>query len=503
MSLLPASFDDPNNDRQRVAVIGAGPAGLMAAERLAAHGIAVDVFDAMPSAGRKFLMAGKGGMNLTHSEAYADFLTRYDAQCERLTPSIDAFSPETLREWVHALGVDTFVGTSGRVFPTDMKAAPMLRAWLHRLREAGVRFHMRHKWVGWDEGEAAPEARREAADAAEGSHDEARPAPLAARITLRFANTANAATTTATTGAAAVAGKATVTSATPDNHEANIAAVGLNMPGAANAAFGLIEHHCDAVVLALGGASWPRLGSDAAWVPLLRDKRVPIVDFESANCGFDVDWTPFFVSRFAGQALKNVGLSVASLTPGNAESRLYRQGECMLTDTGIEGGLIYAMSAAVRRLIHRDGTASIHLDLLPGHAPHRVAEAVMHPRGKRSLSSHLSSTLGLSGAKAALLYECLPKDRIADPVRLAAAIKALPLRVLRPRPIAEAISSAGGVAFDALDPQLMIRSLPGVFCAGEMIDWEAPTGGYLLTACLATGRQAGEGASAYLRSRQR
>lgn len=412
----------------RVAVIGAGPAGLMAAEVLAQAGVAVAVFDAMPSVGRKFLMAGKGGMNLTHSEPYPAFLSRYGNRQAPLTPLLDKFTPSDLREWVHGLGVDTFVGSSGRVFPTDMKAAPMLRAWVHRLRSAGVTFHMRHRWVG--------DAR-------------------------------------------------TLTFTTPDGES---------------------RYDCDARVLALGGASWPRLGSDAQWVPALRAAGVAVHDFKPANCGFDVDWTPFFKTRFAGHALKTVAMAVAGCEtpPAHATDTekpaafAFRAGEGMISEHGIEGGLIYALSASIRDRIDADGEATVLLDLLPGHTPEKVRDAVMRPRGRRSLSSHLQGSLGLSGVKSALLHECLPKSTFDDPERLAASIKALPLRLLRPRPIAEAISSAGGVAFEALDDTLMIARLPGTFCAGEMLDWEAPTGGYLLSACFASGRAAGQGVLDYL-----
>ncbi|MGI4860548.1 MAG: TIGR03862 family flavoprotein [Janthinobacterium lividum] len=441
----------------------------MAAERLARGGVRVSVFDAMPSVGRKFLMAGKGGMNLTHSEPAADFAARYGARREQIAPLLDAFSPAALREWVHGLGIATFVGSSGRVFPADMKAAPLLRAWLQRLRGQGVTLHMRHRWL--------PSL---AADA----HPATPPTTAPPVRTLRFA--------------------------TPEGER---------------------THTVDALVLALGGASWPQLGSDAGWVPALREAGLPIADFRPANGGFEADWTPFFATRFAGQPLKTVALAVADEVAhaaiaqhetgfsetgqfdtgdagdtragdagaGNSGARQrFRQGECMVSATGLEGGLIYAFSAAIRDRITRDGTAVIHLDLLPNHSPERVREALARPRGKRSLGSHLQSTLGLTGVKTALLHECLPKATLLDPILLAAAIKALPVTLRRPRPIAEAISSAGGVAFAALDAALMVVDHPGLFCAGEMIDWEAPTGGYLLSACFASGQVAGDGARAYL-----
>ncbi|KAF1048285.1 MAG: putative thiazole biosynthetic enzyme [Herbaspirillum frisingense] len=398
---------------QRVAVIGAGPAGLMAAEVLAQHGAAVDVYDAMPSAGRKFLLAGKGGMNITHSEPQPDFLPRYGNRREQLAPFIRRFDADRLRDWIHALGIETFVGSSGRVFPREMKAAPLLRAWLHRLREAGVRFHMRHRWLGWREDGA-----------------------------LRLA--------------------------APD---------------------GEIGVQADAVVLALGGASWPRLGSDGAWAPLLQDKQVEVAPLVPSNCGFDVDWSAHFRERCAGEPVKPVVASVA-LPSGGMHNR---RGEFIITADGIEGGLVYALSAGLRDAIAADGSARLYLDLLPDWTLEKVQAELSHPRGARSMSSHLQSRLHLKGVKAGLLRELVSKEDFADVVKLARAIKALPLTLQRPRPIAEAISSAGGVSFEALDDALMLRALPGVFCAGEMMDWEAPTGGYLLTACFATGRAAGAG----------
>ncbi len=400
------------------AVIGGGPAGLMAAEMLARGGAQVDIYDSMPSFGRKFLMAGKGGLNLTHAEAQEAFLTRYGARRPNIEPMLSGFGPATLREWVGNLGVETFVGSSGRVFPTSLKAAPLLRAWLHRLREAGAKFHVRHRWLGWSDDGA-----------------------------LRFA-----------------------------------------------ASQGEQSVRADVVVLALGGGSWARLGSDAAWVPLLEHRGVRVMPLQPANCGFDIGWSEHFRSRFAGQPLKSV---VASFTDsaGNTHTR---QGECIITDTGMEGGLVYALSAPLRDEIAAKGAAVIHLDLLPGREPRRVLEEIAHPRGAKSLSTHLQSRLGIKGVKAGLLREAVPKKDLADPVRLATALKALPLRLIAPRPIEEAISTAGGVALDALDGQLMIRSVPGVFCAGEMLDWEAPTGGYLLTACFASGHAAGAGALAWL-----
>jgi uncharacterized flavoprotein (TIGR03862 family) len=392
-----------------VAVIGGGPAGLMAAEVLAQQGLRVELYDAMPSVGRKFLMAGKGGMNITHAEPLENLLSRYGTRRTQLEPLVRAFPPQALRVWMQGLGIESFTGSSGRVFPSGMKAAPLLRAWLHRLREQGVRFHVRHRWLGWDD---------------DGS--------------LRFD--------------------------TPQ---------------------GEIGVQCSAVVLALGGGSWPQLGSNGAWLPMLVQRGISVAPLRPANCGFEVAWSPYFSSHYAGEPLK----SVAASCTGVAAQR----GECVITEHGIEGGLIYALSAALRDEIETSGHATLRLDLLPDWTLQRVQDEVAHPRGSRSLSSHLQSRLGLKGAKANLLREVLGADGMNDAVRLAETIKSLPLKLVAPRPLEEAISSAGGVTFEALDGNLMLRELPGVFCAGEMLDWEAPTGGYLLTGCFASGRAAAQG----------
>ena len=411
----------------RIAVIGAGPAGLMAAEVLAAGGAAVDVYDAMPSVGRKFLLAGKGGLNLTHSEAIGPFLDRYGARRERIEPLLNSFGPDALRAWVHGLGISSFVGSSGRVFPTDMKAAPLLRAWLHRLRESGVRFHMRHRWLGWS------------ADAAQPN-------------TLRFM--------------------------APQGEVA-------------------IESPC--AVLALGGGSWSRLGSDGAWVPWLLQRGVDVAPLRPSNCGFDIaraegpGWSEHLRSRFAGQPLKTVAMSVIDVNG----AALRQRGEFVITEQGVEGSLVYALSAPARELIAQQGHAVVQLDLLPDRDADFVRAEVARPRGARSLSTHLKSRLGIDGVKAGLLHELLAREVFTDPARLAEAIKALPITLAAPRPLDEAISSAGGVRFEALDEGLMAKAAPGVFCAGEMLDWEAPTGGYLLTACFASGRAAGHAALMY------
>lgn len=413
---------------KQVAVVGAGPAGLMAAQVLSRAGIGVTLLDAMPSAGRKFLLAGKGGLNLTHSEPTDLFLTRYGTRQSALQPALGNFGAQAVRDWATSLGVPTFVGSSGRVFPVDMKAAPLLRAWLHLLRHPAqgtpVQFLMRHRWCGWPDGQALP------------TH-------------LAFQ--------------------------TPQGQTAL---------------------HADAVVLALGGGSWRRLGSDGAWVPWLRERKVPVVDLQPANCGFDVagGWTSFFSSRFAGQPFKSVAIRFVN----SKGTRFERRGEFVATATGVEGSLIYAASSLLRDEMLAQGAASFELDLLPDRPAAWVLAEVSHPRGTRSLSSHLKSRLHIDGIKSALLHELLTPAQLHDPAQLASAIKALPIQLQATRPLDEAISSAGGVMFEGLDDALMLRQLPGVFCAGEMLDWEAPTGGYLMTACMATGACAAKGVLSYL-----
>lgn len=406
-----------------VAIVGAGPAGLMAAEVLSAAGRQVHLFDAMPSVGRKFLLAGRGGLNLTHSEPRPQFDARFAEQQDWVGEWLTGLDGAGVRAWADGLGAQTFVGSSGRVFPHEMKAAPLLRAWLQRLRHPAsgvpVRFHMRHRWQGWD-----------GAD-------------------LLF------------------------------THE-----------GAAQ------RVRARATLLALGGASWPRLGSDGSWVGLLAQRGVALSALRAANCGFDVwgrvgeGWTAHFVERHAGQPLKSVVLHLGEPgTPGH----WMRKGECVVTETGLEGSLVYAASALLRERLRSEGEAWLALDLLPDWPLPRLQAELARPRGSRSLASHLKSRLGLHGVKAGLLHELLAPPDWQDPARLARAMRHLPIRLKAPRPVAEAISTAGGVCREALTPDLMLRVCPGVFCAGEMLDWEAPTGGYLLTACLASGWQAAQG----------
>lgn len=410
-----------SSKRYSVAVIGGGPAGLMAAEVLCHSGVKVDVYEAMPSVGRKFLMAGKGGMNITHSEPLQTFRTRYGAREQQIAHLLHTMPPDALREWIHAMGIETFVGSSGRVFPREMKAAPLLRTWLHQLRHHGVSIHVRHRWLGWQQNHA-----------------------------LRFATPAG---------------------------EKSIQA--------------------DAVILALGGGSWARLGSDGAWVTVLEQCGIPVAPLQPANCGFNASWSEHFSTRFAGQPIKTVALSYVDLS-GAVQ---HKQGELMITQDGIEGGLIYAMSAGIRDRIAVDGSAIVYLDLLPDRDIQQVTHDIAHPRGSKSMSSHLQSRLGIKGVKAGLLRELTSRQDYAEPQRLAAAIKQLPLQLVSTRPLDEAISSAGGVQFEAMNEKLMLTNLPGVFCAGEMLDWEAPTGGYLLTACFATGKAAALGTLEWLLSK--
>lgn len=402
-----------------VIIVGAGPAGLFAAEHLSAGGFKVGLFDAKPSVGRKFLLAGVGGLNLTHSEALSDFVGRYQPCPALLQQALHDFPPQALRDWAQSLGISTFIGSSGRVFPQDMKAAPLLRAWLHRLRQQQVQIQVRHRWQGW---------------AADGS--------------LIF-----------------------------DSEQ------------------GRKTYRSRAVLLALGGGSWPKLGSDGQWQHLLAARGIALQPLKPANSGFDLAWSDYLQQHYAGQPLKNIGLSVEDLQ-GNLH---YRQGEAVFSEQGLEGSLIYALSALIRSQLEQQGSAWIAMDLLPQTDLPRLIQQLNRPRGKMSFSKYLKQTTGLSGVKAALLQQNLPAEIRAQPEALAQRIKALPLQVLRPRPLAEAISSAGGVCWSGLDAGLMLTSQPGLFIAGEMLDWEAPTGGYLLNGCFATGRAAAQGITDWLR----
>lgn len=403
----------------QVAVIGAGPAGLMAAEVLAGGGASVTVYDAMPSAGRKFLMAGRGGLNLTHSEPLPVFLSRYREAEAALGPAIGAFPPDRLRQWSEALGQPTFIGSSGRVFPQALKASPLLRAWLRRLDSLGVRFALRHRWTGWD--------------------DDGR---------LSFQ--------------------------TPDGSRV-VSAM--------------------ASVLALGGASWPRLGSDGGWVEILAGKGVTVSPLRPANAGFTVGWSKVFQDRFEGHPLKGVALSFR-------EHRA--RGEALITRAGIEGGAIYALSTDLREAIAEAGRATLFVALRPDVAMTDLVARLSMPRGKQSFSNWLRKAANLAPVGIGLLHEAAMSSGISlaalSSEKLAALINAVPLELSGMSPITRAISTAGGISFSELDADFMIRRLPGVFASGEMLDWEAPTGGYLLQASFATGAAAASGALKWLRA---
>jgi uncharacterized flavoprotein (TIGR03862 family) len=410
-----------SGQEKRVAIVGGGPAGLMAAESAAATGMQVDVYERMGSVGRKFLIAGKGGLNLTHSDAFDTFVARYGVRKDETRRWLEQFDAQTLRAWAADLGIETFVGSSGRVFPLDLKAAPLLRGWVRRLRSCGVRFHVNHRWVGWTDSGA-----------------------------LLFSTNA-----------------------------------------------GDLEIQADAVVFAFGGGSWSILGSDGSWQAPFRDRGIDVVPLKPSNCGFDVNWTPFLRERHAGTPIKPV--AIHWISPDGTP--IHRQGEFVLTRNGIEGSLVYALSSGLRDAIAAQGSTTIELDLAPARDVARLRRDLSRPRGSHSMAKHLYRNAGIDGAKSALLHEILTREVFDDPVRLAAAIKSLPVRLERARPLDEAISSAGGVRLEALDDHLMLRDLPGTFCAGEMLDWEAPTGGYLLSACFASGRIAGTGAAAWLQAR--
>ncbi|NKK68537.1 TIGR03862 family flavoprotein [Rhizobium leguminosarum] len=399
-------------NQKRIAIIGGGPAGLAAAELLSRSGHTVTVYDAMPTFARKFLLAGKSGLNITHSEDYARFTTRFGAASARLRPALDAFTPDDIRDWAAGLGTETFVGSSGRVFPKVMKASPLLRAWLKRLEAQGTAVRTRHRWTGFAEDGYVFE--------------------------------------------------------TPE---------------------GRSIVHCDAALLALGGASWPRLGSDASWLPWLSERGVEIDAFRPANCGFVVGWSGSFSERFAGEPVKSV--------TATSEAGTF-SGEFVITESGIEGSLIYAHTASLRDRLLNHGSAALTFDLAPGRTIDRLSRDLARQDAKSSFSNRLRKGAGLDGVKAALLRELAPERDRTDAERLAGMIKALPVPVIKTRPIGEAISSAGGIRWSSINDSYMLKALPGTFVAGEMLDWEAPTGGYLLTACLATGRAAARGIEAWL-----
>lgn len=401
--------------KARVAIIGGGPAGLMAAEQLVQAGHAVDLFDAMPSVGRKFLLAGVGGMNITHSEEADLFLSRYGQSQDHLAPMLASLGGPELRQWLLGLGIDTFVGSSGRVFPVDMKAAPLLRAWLARMKSQGLSLYVRHRWLGW-----GPEAE------------------------LLFQSPT-----------------------------------------------GELKRHYLVCLYALGGGSWAKLGSNGAWLAPFQRQGLSCLPLKPANCGFDANWSPHLSQKFAGSPLK--GIAAAACAGADKLA-----GECVLTSTGLEGSLVYALSSALRTQLEDQGHAQLFVDLLPHYSLEQVQQKLAFARGKASLAKHLKNRLGLTGVKAALLHEIIQPEHKQSPLALAALIKNLPLPLVATRPLDEAISSAGGLAWSELDEQLMLKQKPGHFCAGEMLDWEAPTGGYLLTACFATGHWAGQAMCRYL-----
>ncbi len=393
-----------SDNHKHVTIIGGGPSGLMAAEVLLSHGISVDLYDAMPSVGRKFLLAGIGGLNLTHSEDTTRFLSRYTDRQLQIKPWLEHFDAQKVRQWANDLGVSTFIGSSGRVFPEAMKAAPLLRAWLQRLRLAGLRIHVQHRWRGFSIENA-----------------------------LLFQTPTEEKTVAAST-----------------------------------------------ILLAFGGCSWRKLGSDGAWVDILTKKHIKIMPLQPANCGFNIEWSEHFKTQYAGHPLKTIAIHG-------------QQGECVITEHGIEGSLIYTYSSLLRQQIASDGDVLLHIDLLPNKSILQIETALQQPRKHYSLSNFLRKVLGLKGVKLGLIYELINQEDRNNPQQFAYLIKHIPIKLVSPRPLDEAISSAGGICFESLNKELMITQLPGIFCAGEMLDWEAPTGGYLLTACLASGSYAAHG----------
>ncbi len=412
-------IDKNKSFHSNISVIGGGPAGLTAAEFLSTLGYSVDVYDAKPAVLRKFLVAGKGGLNLTRNEDLKTFLPHYGTRRTELEPFLQKFGPSHIRNWAEVLGFETFVGSSGKVFPRDMQAVSLRIAWIQRLKQLGVRFHLNHRWLGWDENK-----------------------------NLMF-----------------------------------------QTPSAS------IIVNTDAVILALGGASWPKTGSDGAWVEIFQHQGFEISALKPANCGFEVAWSEHFRDRFQGSALKPVILHFQP-THGQPAQQL---GELLITRYGVEGNLIYTFSAAIRDEIIKNGKALIYLDLAPDWSVEQLETRLSRPRGSRSLSSHIEKSIGMRGVKAGLLWEFLPRSHLNEAKQLALDIKSLPIPMLAPRPIEESISTAGGVRFEDLDEHLMLKNLPGVFCAGEMLDWEAPTGGYLLTACFSTGLAAAQGVIRWLK----
>ena len=395
----------------KIAIIGAGPAGLMAAQVLSDEGYAPTVFDAKPSAGRKFLQAGRGGLNLTHSEDFTLFSSRYFEAQSFLQPALEAFSPNEMRLWAQSLGFETFVGSSGKVYPLDKKAAPLLRAWLHKLKANNTQFKMKHRLVGWS------------------------------KDIWQFE--------------------------TPD---------------------GLKDYSFDAVILALGGASWPRLGSTGAWTTILEDNGLNITPLKPANMGFNVTYSKLFKEKFSGTPLKNVELRFRDIN-GKLQSKL---GELLVSEYGVQGSLIYTYSKLLREQIEQNSPFTVYLDLFPHRSESKLIQQLSASRGKQSLSAFWKR-LGLTGVKASLLREVLAKELLTQPELVAKTLKKFPLTLDSYRPIEEAISTAGGLGFDNLDQHLMLKDFPGVFCIGEMLDWEAPTGGYLLTGVMGQGKQAAQG----------